>query len=376
MKNFYIAKSRRLRGTKYTSRVEKQGVTSYTVYNHMLLPASFGSIESLYHHLKEDVQVWDAAVQRQLEISGKDSSKLVQMMTCRDLSKAKEGRCYYCPIIDNKGGIINDPVVLKLSDEKWWISLSDSDVGLYAKGLAIGYNFEVEISEPDVDIFSVQGPKSFQLMEKVLGPKINELKFFGFGYFEFGGAEHLIARSGWSKQGGFEVYMEHTEAGLALYDKLFEVGGEFNVKPGCPNLVERIESSLLSWGNDIDIHDNPFECGFDKYVNLDTGIDFIGKDALKKIKAEGIKKKLMGVKINAEEISVTGSMNLIDEKNNIIGDLRSGCYNPTFKQVIGIAMVKKPYFEASQTFKIDINGKSFDGTVCDLPFIQYKSLND
>ena len=169
MKNFYIAKSRRLRGTKYTSRVEKQGVTSYTVYNHMLLPASFGSIESLYHHLKEDVQVWDAAVQRQLEISGKDSSKLVQMMTCRDLSKAKEGRCYYCPIIDNKGGIINDPVVLKLSDEKWWISLSDSDVGLYAKGLAIGYNFEVEISEPDVDIFSVQGPKSFQLMEKVLG---------------------------------------------------------------------------------------------------------------------------------------------------------------------------------------------------------------
>ena len=107
MKNFYIAKSRRLRGTKYTSRVEKQGVTSYTVYNHMLLPASFGSIESLYHHLKEDVQVWDAAVQRQLEISGKDSSKLVQMMTCRDLSKAKEGRCYYCPIIDNKGGVIN-----------------------------------------------------------------------------------------------------------------------------------------------------------------------------------------------------------------------------------------------------------------------------
>tara|TARA_A100000164_G_C21872503_1_gene755935 strand:+ start:239 stop:1348 length:1110 start_codon:yes stop_codon:yes gene_type:complete len=369
MKNFYIAKSRRLRGTKYTSRVEKQGVTSYTVYNHMLLPASFGSIEDLYHHLKEHVQIWDAAVQRQLEISGKDSSKLVQLMTCRDLSNAKEGRCYYCPIIDNKGGIINDPVILKLSDEKWWISLSDSDVGLYAKGLAIGHNFEVEISEPDVDIFSVQGPKSFQLMEKVLGPKINELKFFGFGYFEFGGAKHLIARSGWSKQGGFEVYMEHTKAGLALYDKLFEVGGEFNVKPGCPNLVERIESSLLSWGNDIDIHDNPYECGFDKYVNLDTEIDFIGKEALKKIKAEGIKKKLMGVKINANEISVTGSMNLIDENNNIIGDLRSGSYNPMFKQVIGIAMVKKPYFEASQSFKIDINGNSFDGTVCDLPFI-------
>ena len=369
MKNFYLAKSRRLRGTKYTSRVEKQGVTHYTVYNHMILPAAFGSIEDLYHHLKKDVQVWDAAVQRQIQIKGKDSAELVQLMTCRDLSKAKVGRCYYSPIIDDKGGLINDPVILKLENNLWWISLSDSDVGLYAKGLAIGNNLDVEISEPDVDIFSVQGPKSFKLMEKVLGPKINELKFFGFDYFEFGGAKHLIARSGWSKQGGYEVYMEHTEAGLALYDKLFEVGGEFNVKPGCPNLVERIESSLLSYGNDMDNGDNPFECGFDQYVNLDTNVSFIGKDALKKIRAEGIKKKLMGVKIDAKEISVTGSMNLIDENNTVIGELRSGCYNPMFKQVIGIAMINKPHFETSKSFKININGSDFDGKVCDLPFI-------
>ena len=369
MTNFFIAKSRRLRGTKYTSRVEKQGVTHYTVYNHMLLPAAFGPLNDLYYHLKENVQVWDAAVQRQLEISGKDSARLVQLMTCRDLSNSKVGRCYYCPIIDDKGGLINDPVVLKLNDERWWISLSDSDVGLFAKGLAIGNNFKVEISEPDVDIFSVQGPKSFKLMEKVLGPEISKLKFFGFGYFEFGGAKHLIARSGWSKQGGYEVYMEHTKAGLALYDKLFEVGEEFNLKPGCPNLIERIESSLLSYGNDMDIGDNPFECGFDNYVNLDNDINFLGKDALKKIKAEGIKKKLMGVKIDAKEISVTGSMNLTDEKNQLIGELRSGCYNPMFKQVIGIAMVKKPFFKASQEFNIEINGKTASGKVCDLPFI-------
>ena len=369
MKNYSIARSRRLRSTPYTSRIEKQGVTAYTSYNHMLLPAAFGSLEDSYHHLKENVQVWDVAGERQVEISGKDSGKLVQLMTCRDLSKSKIGRCYYCPIIDDKAGLINDPVILKLDENRWWISIADSDVILFAKGLAIGNNFDVKIFEPNVDILAVQGPKSFKLMENIFGKKISEMKFFGFEYFEFAGAKHLIARSGWSKQGGFEVYMEHTKAGLALYDKLFEVGGEFNVKPGCPNLVERIESSLLSWGNDIDIHDNPYECGFDKFVNLETEIDFIGKEALKKIKAEGIKKKLMGVKINANEISVTGSMNLIDENNNIIGDLRSGSYNPMFKQVIGIAMVKKPYFEASQSFKIDINGNSFDGTVCDLPFI-------
>ena len=369
MSNFYIAKSRRLRGTKYTSRVEKQGVTHYTVYNHMLLPAAFGPLDKLYHHLKEHVQVWDAAVQRQLEISGKDSAKLVQLMTCRDLSKSKVGRCYYCPIIDDNAGLINDPVILKLSDTRWWISLSDSDVGLFAKGLAIGRNFDVNISEPDVDIFSVQGPKSFKLMEKVLGPKITQLKFFGFDYFEFGGAKHLIARSGWSKQGGYEVYMEHTEAGLALYDKLFEVGDEFNLKPGCPNLIERLESSLLSYGNDMDLGDNPYECGFDNYINLDNDIEFLGKEALKRIRSEGVKKKLMGVKLDIDNISVTGSMNLYDSKKELIGELRSGSYNPMFKQAIGIAMIKKPYFKPSQEFKVNINGKNVSGKVCDLPFI-------
>ncbi len=369
MKNFYIAKSRRIRSTKYTSRIEKQGVTHYTVYNHMLLPAAFGSLEDLYNHLKENVQVWDASGQRQVEISGKDSAKLIQLMTCRDLSKSKVGRCYYCPIIDDKASFINDPVILKLDEERWWISLSDSDVALFAKGLAIGNNFEVQITEPDIDIFSVQGPKSFKLMEKVFGPKINELKFFAFGYFEFAGAKHLIARSGWSKQGGFEVYNQHTDAGLALYDKLFEIGDEFNLKPGCPNLIERIESALLSWGNDMDYNDNPLECGLDKYVNLDSEIQFLGKEKLKKIKSEGIQKKLMGVKIDAQEINVTKSINLYDDKKNIIGELRSGVYNPSFKQVIGIAMLKKPYWNTSQIFKISINNETFNGKVCDLPFV-------
>ena len=157
MKNFSIAKSRRLRSTPYTSRIEEQGVTAYTIYNHMLLPAAFGSIENSYHHLKEYVQIWDVAAERQVEISGKDSAELVQLMTCRDLSKSKDGRCYYCPIIDDNAGLINDPVVLRLNENKWWISIADTDVILFAKGLAIGNNFDVKIKEPDVDIFAVQG---------------------------------------------------------------------------------------------------------------------------------------------------------------------------------------------------------------------------
>ena len=369
MKTFSIAKSRRLRSTPYTSRIEKQGVTAYTSYNHMLLPAAFGSLEDSYHHLKKNVQIWDVAGERQVEVSGKDSAKLVQLMTCRDLSKSKDGRCYYCPIIDDNAGIINDPVVLRLNKDRWWISIADSDVILFAKGLAIGNKYDVKIFEPNVDIMAVQGPKSFDLMEKIFGTEIKQLKFFGFDYFDFKGTKHLIARSGWSKQGGYEIYVEHTKSGLELYDHLFETGKEFDVKPGCPNLIERIESALLSYGNDMDINDNPFECGFDKYVNLDTDVDFLGKDKLKKIKSEGISRKLVGLIIDAKEISLTKSLEIKDENNNSVGELRSACFSPHFKTVIGIAMINKPFWSPSQIVKIEINGKICSGKVCDLPFI-------
>ena len=369
MKIYSIAKSRRIRSTPYTSRIEKQGVTAYTSYNHMLLPAAFGSLEESYHHLKENVQVWDVAGERQVEISGKDSAKLVQLMTCRDLSKSKEGRCYYCPIIDDNAGLINDPVILKLNEKRWWISIADSDVILFAKGLAIGNKFDVKIFEPNVNILAVQGPKSFKLMEKIFGKKVVEMKFFGFDYFEFEGAKHLIAKSGWSKQGGYEIYVENTKSGLALYDKLFEIGKEFNIKPGCPNLIERIESGLLSYGNDMDNGDNPYECGFDKYVNTDSDVDFLGKEKLKQIKSDGIKKKLMGVKFDTDKISLTGSLDLTDQNNKKIGELRSACYSPHFKKVIGIAMMKKDHWNTDQDVKAKINSQNCIGKVCDLPFI-------
>ena len=369
MKNYSIAKSRRLRSTPYTSRIEKQGVTAYTVYNHMLLPAAFGSIEESCDHLKKNVQIWDVAAERQVEISGPDSAKLVQLMTCRDLSKSKIGRCYYCPIIDDNGNLVNDPVILKLAEDRWWISIADSDVLFFAKGLASGNNFKVKIFEPNVDIIAIQGPKSFGLMEKVFGKKITELKFFGFDYFDFKGTKHLIARSGWSKQGGFEVYVESRSSGQDLYDHFFEIGEPFNVKPGCPNLIERIESGLLSYGNDFYNQDNPFECGFEKYVNLDSDVVFLGKEKLKKIKSDGIKRKLMGVQIEANEISLTGSVNIMNNEGNLMGDLRSACYSPHFKKVIGIAMINEPFCKISETGKLEIEGKTFTLKVCDLPFI-------
>jgi len=368
MKNYSIAKSRRIRSTPYTSRIEKQGVTAYTSYNHMLLPAAFGSLEDSYHHLKEHVQVWDVAGERQVEISGKDSAELVQLMTCRDLSKSKNGRCYYCPIIDDQAGLINDPVVLRHNEKKWWISIADSDVILFAKGLAIGNKFEVKIIEPNVNIMAVQGPKSFKLMEKVLGKKITELKFFGFDYFNFKGNKFFIARSGWSKQGGYEVYVENREAGLNLYDELFSAGKEFNVKPGCPNLIERIESGLLSCGNDFDNSDNPYECGFDKYIDIESDISYLGKKALVQISKEGIKRKLMGVKIDLDKVEMMEERPLQNGKS-LVGHLRSAVYSPHFKKVVGIAMIKKEYWDKKTPFELEIDGKKRKGSICDLPLV-------
>ena len=369
MKYLPLIKSRRLRSTPYTERIEAHGVSGYTVYNHMLLPVSFKSVESDYEHLKKFVQVWDVAAERQVEISGKDSAKLVQLMTCRDLSKSKIGKCYYAPLIDENGFLVNDPIINKLAEDKWWLSIADSDVIFFAKGLAAGKNFDVKIHEPNVNILAIQGPLSDDLMAKLFGEKIRDLKFFNFKYYDFMGNKYFIARSGWSKQGGYEVYVEDDIAGQNLYDHLFKFGKEFNVKPGCPNIIERIESALLSYGNDFDNNDNPFEANFDKFVNLDSEVNFLGKDNLKKIKKNGVTRKLMGVKIDHDKISMHSEKILYGDSKKVVGYLRSAAYSPSFKKIIGIAMVNKPYWEAKHQFRIEIDEKIFSGTVCDLPFI-------
>ncbi len=369
MKNFIITKSRRIRSTPFTSRIEKQGVKSYSVYNHMLLPTAFESFEKEYLHLKEHVQVWDVSVQREIEISGEDSYKLLQLMTCRNLSKAKVKKCYYAPLIDKKGNMINDPLILKLSEKKWRVSIADSDVILFAKGLAESGNMKVELKESNVNTLAIQGPKSEKLMSKVFGKKILDLKFFTFDYFDFNGIKHIISKSGFSKQGGYEIHIENIVSGLKLYDYLFEIGKEFNIKPGCPNIIERIESGLLSYGNDMDNNDNPFECDFDKYIDLDSDINFLGKESLKKIKTDGVKRKLMGVKIDLNHINLIKEERLHDKDKKEVGFLRSAVFSPKFKKVVGIAMINKKYCNENQDFYLSIDGKPVSGKICNLPLV-------
>ena len=368
MKNFYISKSRRVRSTPFTKKIEEQGVKSYTVYNHMLLPTSFSNVDEEYLHLKKDVQLWDVSVQREIEISGKDAHQLVQLMTCRDLSKSKVGSCYYVPLIDSNGGMVNDPLIYKLEDNIWRVCIADSDVLLYAKGIAAGKKLNVKIFEANIDTLAVQGPKSFKLMEDVFGEEISKLKFFKYDFFKFKNNKFLISRSGFSKQGGYEIHVENVKAGLELYDYFFEVGKKYNIKPGAPNHAERIEGGLLSYGNDMLISDNPFECGFEKLVHLNDNVEFLGKDILKKILKNGIKRKLMGVKINSDTLNLT-SEDLLNKKKQIIGNLRSAAFSPTFKKIVGIAMINKEYCKNNEIFNINLNDNLVDGEICELPII-------
>ena len=364
-----ITRSRRLRGTPFTSRLEKHGVKSFTVYNHMLLPTTFSSPEEEYNHLKEHVQIWDVSVQREIEITGNNSSELVQLMTCRNLSNSKIGSCYYAPLVDSDGGLINDPLIYKLEENRWRVCIADSDVLLFAKGIASAKKFNVNVFEAKIDTLAIQGPKSIKIMEKVFGKEINNLKFFRFDYFSFNNKKYLISRSGYSKQGGFEIHTDNPEGALELYDYFFDIGNEFNLKPGAPNHPERIEGGLLSYGSDMDIFDNPFECGFDKYVDLNSDIVFFGKESLKKIKEKGITRKLMGVKIETKSINVSQSIPMLDLKDNVIGQLRSAAYSPNFNKVVGIAMVKKEFCNISEKFQIKLNNISISGEICNLPIL-------
>ena len=369
IKNFFISKSRRVRSTPFTSRIEKMGVKGYTVYNHMLLASTFSSPEDEYNHLKKYVQIWDVSVQREIEISGKDSSELVQLMTCRNLSNSKVGGCYYSPLVDSNGGLINDPLIYRLEKEKWRICIADSDVLLFAKGIASSKKFEVNIFETNINTLAIQGPKSFKIMEKIFGKNMSNLKFFKFDFFDFNKKKYLISRSGFSKQSGYEIHVENAEAGLELYDYFFKIGNEFNLKPGTPNHPERIESGLLSYGNDIDIGDNPFECGFDKYVDLESDIVFLGKENLIKIKRNGIKKKLMGVKINIKSLNLVDSIPIFNLENKNIGELRSAAFSPKFQKVVGIAMLKKEFCNVSEKFQIKANDVLASGEICNLPIV-------
>ena len=376
-KNIKLNMSRRIRRTPFTDKVEKLGVSDFTVVNHMLLPKSFRkTVEQDYWHLSKHVQLWDVSCQRQVQISGKDAFKLIQKLTPRPLKKMQTGKCFYIPILNEKGGMINDPVLLKLDDDMFWISIADSDILLWANGIAIGLGLDVKIKEPDVYPLAVQGPKSEDLLVSIFGEEIRKIKFFNFRIFDFMGTKQIIARSGYSKQDGFEIYFKGFEKyfdskdlGENLWDTIWKAGKKFNISPGCPNLIDRIEGGLMSYGNDFTKENNPYECNLEKYCKFDDH-DFIGKKALEKIKKSGLKQKMRGVMFGGKPYKPNGKLlPVLSLNKKIIGRITSGIFSPRIKKNIGLSMISKDNWKENQKVLVEtLDGKLVKGTITSLPF--------
>ncbi len=363
--------SRRIRRTPYTDKVEKHGVRGFTVVNHMLLPKAFQpSVEEDYWHLRKHVQIWDVSCQRQVEIIGPDAAKLVQWMTPRDISKAMVGDCLYVPLIDENAGMINDPVLLKIAEDHFWLSIADSDILLWAKGLAIGRDLDVQIDEPDVSPLAIQGPKAKPLMETLFGPDIQALGFFKFGYFDLLGTSQLIACSGYSKQGGYEIYLKGGDLGPALWDLIWNAGQAFNISPGCPNLIERVEGGLMSFGNDFTRANNPLECGLKKFCHLGNEFDYIGRRRLLGIAETGVKQSIRGITFGNEPTpNCSQPFPIFVPNGDQIGQITTGIYSPRLKHNIGMSMINKSHWKiGTKVIVCTPDGNQRDGEVSPLPF--------
>ena len=348
-----ISPSRRLRRTPFSDGVEAAGVKAYTVYNHMLIPTVFRSVEEDYHHLKNAVQVWDVAVERQVELRGPDAARLVQMLPPRDLRGMLPGQCYYVPIVDETGGMLNDPVALKLSEDRWWISIADSDLLMWVKGIAYGYRLDVLVDETDVSPMAVQGPLAEDLLEKVFGEGIRDIRFFRFGMFDFRGRTFPVARSGYSKQGGFEIYVEGGDMGMPLWNALMDAGKDLDVHAGCPNLIERVEGGLLSYGNDMTRENTPHECGLGKFCNTQTAIGCVGRDALLRVAQEGPIRQIRAIEIEAETLPSCDRLWPLFAGEKRVGHVSSAAISPDHGCGVAIGMVRMTHWDAGTELMVE-----------------------
>ncbi len=365
----FLSISRRTRSTPFSRRVTEAGAKAYTVYNRMLLPTVFESVEADYHHLKKHVQVWDVSCERQVEVLGPDARQLVQLVTPRSLAKMQDDQCYYIPMVNDKGGMINDPVAVKISDDRFWISLADSDMLFWLKGLAIGKGLNVDVFEPDVSPLGIQGPKSDDLMADIVGDRIRTLGFFRHAQFNIGGKDYLVARSGWSKQGGFEIYLDGSENGEKVWDILFDAGEKYEVRPGCPNGIERIEGGLLSHGNDMTEDNSPIEIGLGKYCHREAMEICIGGKALIEEKISGPKQLIRGLKIDGDRVPPCPSpWPLLDDKGQKIGQITSAAWSPDFETNVAIGMVAQDHWDHGNTVSVQIDDQIRKAEVGPLPF--------
>ena len=362
-----------IRKSPYFDATVRWGAQGFSVYNHMYIPRDFGDPVQNFWNLVNDAILCDVAVERQVEITGPDAAVFTQLLTPRDLSTMAVGQCKYILIINADGGLINDPILLRLAENHFWISLADSDVLLWAQGVAVNSGMNVTITEPDVSPLQLQGPKSGKVMEALFGETIHDIKYYWLREVELDGIPLIVSRTGWSSELGYELYLRDGSRGDELWELIMVAGEPFGLKPGHTSSIRRIEGGMLSYHADADIHANPFELGFERLVNLDGEADFIGKAALQRIKNQGITRKQIGLVIDGEPLSGPNtSFWPIDHENVNVGKVTSAIYSPRLDKNIALAMVAVDAAEVDTVLTVTTTSGSRSATVAERPFFDPK----
>lgn len=369
-----IVISPRVRKSPYFDSTMKYGASAFTIYNHMYMPIVYKGPEKDYENLLNGVQLWDVGVERQVEIKGPDASKLAQYITPRDINKCNVGQAMYAPLLDFEGGFINDPVMLKLAEDHFWFSLSDSDALLWVQGVSSGKGFDAEILEPDVSPLQIQGPKSTELMSKVFGKWIEELAFYKFKEVSHDGIPMIIARMGYSRERCYEIFLQDGSKGNELWEMLWDAGKDLNITPGTPNQIFRLEAGILSFGADMHRDNNPLEVGLDWMIDLEQKDDFIGKEALEDIKQNGIKKKLMGAEIAGPKMEFFNEENLdVSVNGQTVGAMMSAVFSPRFEKNICYIILDVEHAAAGKSVDIQTPDGMLKAELVDLPWIKERA---
>ena len=366
---FGITPSSRLRPSPFYEATLAEGVTAFTTYNHMLMPTSFGHPEEEYWRIINGVSLWDVAVERQVQLEGPDAARLAQILCPRDLSKCKVGQGKYVPLCNHDGILINDPILLKLAEDRFWLSIADSNIWFWARAIAAERGLNVKVSEPDVSPLAIQGPEAEDLVASLFGDWVRALKYFWFRQTELQGIPMVLARSGWSKQGGFELYLMDGSRGTALWNIVREAGKPWGIGPGAPNACERIESGLLSYGGDSDDSTNPFEVRLGKYIDLHVPDDVVGIQALRRIHADGPRRQQLGVLLEGDTPTALGfHWHAIYKDGVRIGDLTNCVWSQRLKHNVGFGLVASTCKEGDRVM-VHKEGQQVPSTLQALPFI-------
>ncbi|WP_027236521.1 glycine cleavage T C-terminal barrel domain-containing protein [Leisingera caerulea] len=362
-----------IRKSPYFDATVRWGAKAFSVYNHMYIPRDFGDPEQNFWNLVNDAILCDVAVERQVEITGPDAAKFVQMLTPRDLSKMAVGQCKYVLITNADGGILNDPILLRLAENHFWFSLADSDILLWAQGVAVHSGMDVTICEPDVSPLQLQGPKSGEIMRALFGDSIMDLKYYWLREVVLDGIPLIVSRTGWSSELGYELYLQDGSRGDKLWEKIMAAGKPFGLKPGHTSSIRRIEGGMLSYHADADISTNPFELGFDRLVNLDMEAEFIGKAALRRIKDGGVSRKQVGLIFEGDPLSGPNTTFWpVSKDGAAIGKVTSAVYSPRLKQNIALAMVSAEEAVIGATVEVMAATGPARATIVERPFYDPK----